>query len=61
MAWMLDEYKVITGRHLPGVITGKPVNLFGSLGSGDATAGGGLYTLRETAKVQGLDLRDTRR
>ncbi len=58
MAWMLDEYEVITGRHLPGVITGKPVNLFGSLGRGDATARGGLYTLRETAKVQGLDLRD---
>ena len=48
MAWMMDEYEVITGRHLPGVITGKPVNLFGSLGRGDATARGGLYTLRET-------------
>jgi len=58
MAWMMDEYEVITGHHLPGVITGKPVNLFGSLGRGDATARGGLYTLRETAKVLGLDLRD---
>jgi glutamate dehydrogenase (NAD(P)+) len=58
MAWMMDEYEVITGRHLPGVITGKPVNLFGSLGRGDATARGGLCTLRETAKVLGLDLRD---
>jgi glutamate dehydrogenase (NAD(P)+) len=58
MAWMMDEYEVITGRHLPGVITGKPVNLFGSLGRGDATARGGLYTLRETAKVLELDLRD---
>ena len=58
MAWMMDEYEVITGRHLPGVITGKPVNLFGSLGRGDATARGVLYTLRETAKVQELDLRD---
>ncbi|MDQ1300619.1 MAG: glutamate dehydrogenase, partial [Chloroflexota bacterium] len=38
MAWMLDEYETITGRHLPGVITGKPVSLFGSLGRGDATA-----------------------
>jgi len=56
MAWMMDEYEVITGRHLPGVITGKPVHLFGSLDRGDATARGGLYTLRETAKVLNLDL-----
>jgi glutamate dehydrogenase (NAD(P)+) len=56
MAWMLDEYETITGRHLPGVITGKPVSLFGSLGRGDATARGGIYTVREAAKVLGLDL-----
>jgi glutamate dehydrogenase (NAD(P)+) len=56
MAWMLDEYEVITGRHLPGVITGKPVNLFGSQGRGDATARGGMFTVRETARVLDLDL-----
>jgi len=56
MAWMLDEYETITGRHLPGVITGKPVPLFGSLGRGDATARGGIYTVREAAKALGLDL-----
>jgi glutamate dehydrogenase (NAD(P)+) len=56
MAWMLDEYETIAGRHLPGVITGKPVPLFGSLGRGDATARGGIYTVREAAKVLGLDL-----
>ncbi len=56
MAWMLDEYEVITGRHLPGVITGKPVGLFGSQGRNDATARGGVYTVRETAKVLGLNL-----
>ncbi len=56
MAWMMDEYEVITGRRLPGVITGKPVHLFGSLGSGEATARGGLYTLREAAKELNLDL-----
>ena len=43
MAWMMDEYEAITGRHMPGVITGKPVPLFGSLGRGDATARGGVY------------------
>lgn len=57
MAWMMDEYEVITGRKAPGVITGKPVDLGGSRGRGDATARGGIYALREAAKVLGLDLR----
>lgn len=56
MAWMMDEYEAIMGRHLPGIITGKPVQLFGSLGRGDATARGGIYTVREAAKLLGLDL-----
>ena len=30
MAWMLDEYEEIIGRHAPGVITGKPIELGGS-------------------------------
>jgi glutamate dehydrogenase (NAD(P)+) len=51
MAWMMDEYKAITGRHVPGVITGKPINLGGSLGRGDATARGGMYTVREAART----------
>ena len=56
MAWMLDEYETIMGRHVPGVITGKPVSLFGSLGRGDATARGGIYTVREAAKVLGIEM-----
>src|SRR5512136_2042562 len=56
MAWMMDEYETIKGRHLPGIITGKPVPLFGSLGRGDATARGGIYCTREAAKTLGLDL-----
>jgi len=57
MAWMMDEYETITGRHEPGVITGKPLELGGSAGRGDATARGGIYTVRETAKVLGIDLK----
>ena len=34
MAWMMDEYEVITGEHHPGVITGKPIALGGSQGRG---------------------------
>lgn len=56
MAWMMDEYNVIVGRHEPGVITGKPPALGGSKGRHDATARGGIYTVREAAKVLGIDL-----
>lgn len=57
MAWMMDEYSKIAGKNQPGVITGKPLGLGGSAGRGDATARGGLYTVREAAKVCGIDLK----
>ncbi len=56
MAWMMDEYSNITGYNTPGVITGKPLNIGGSLGRGDATAKGGMYVLREAAKIKKIDL-----
>ncbi len=40
MAWILDEYNKIMGEDLPGVITGKPVGLGGSLGREAATGRG---------------------
>ena len=57
LAWMMDEYSIITGYNVPGVITGKPLPLGGSAGRGDATARGGVYTIREAAKVLGLNLK----
>ncbi|MHB8632436.1 MAG: Glu/Leu/Phe/Val family dehydrogenase [Thermoplasmatota archaeon] len=57
MAWMLDELSVIRGHNEPGFITGKPIALGGSQGRGDATAKGGMYALREAAKVIGLKLK----
>ncbi|MBP8646459.1 MAG: Glu/Leu/Phe/Val dehydrogenase [Syntrophobacteraceae bacterium] len=56
MAWMVDEYSSIVGKNQFGVITGKPLSLGGSPGRGDATARGGMYTLREAARKIGLDL-----
>jgi glutamate dehydrogenase (NAD(P)+) len=56
MAWMLDEYEMLAGHHEPGVITGKPLMLGGSAGRGPATAMGGMVTIREAAKIQGLPL-----
>ncbi len=57
MAWMMDEYSALQGHNEPGVITGKPLALGGSAGRVDATARGGMYCLREAAKVLGIDLR----
>jgi len=57
MAWMMDEFSVIKGYNVPGVITGKPLPLGGSEGRGDATARGGVYTVREAGKVLGIDLK----
>ena len=56
MAWMMDEYETIVGENHPGVITGKPIPLGGSLGRGDATARGGIYVTRAAAKTLGIDL-----
>ncbi len=57
MAWMVDEYAVIKGYNEFGVITGKPLELGGSQGRGDATARGGLYTVREAAQILGIELK----
>jgi len=56
MAWMMDEYSNLMGKSQFGVITGKPIPIGGSKGRGDATARGGMFTIREAAKSLGLDL-----
>lgn len=56
MGWMMDEFSVIKGYNVPGVITGKPLPLGGSAGRVDATARGGIYTVREAAHALELDL-----
>ena len=60
MAWMMDEYSKLMGYNVPGVITGKPVEIGGSLGRGDATALGGMYNIREAAKYLKMDLKQAR-
>ncbi|GAB4441827.1 MAG: Glu/Leu/Phe/Val dehydrogenase [Anaerolineae bacterium] len=57
MAWMMDEYSLIRGYSAAGSITGKPLALGGSAGREDATARGGIYTVREAANVLGLNLK----
>lgn len=56
MAWMLDEYIKVTGKHELGVLTGKPIELGGSLGRTEATGRGVAIVARESAKKLGIDL-----
>ncbi|CAC11774.1 probable glutamate dehydrogenase [Thermoplasma acidophilum] len=60
MAWMLDEYENIVRHNAPNVITGKPLEVGGSLGRFDSTGKGGMFVLREGAKKIGLDLSKAR-
>ncbi|MBU0532185.1 Glu/Leu/Phe/Val dehydrogenase [Candidatus Micrarchaeota archaeon] len=50
MAWMMDEYSILRGEYCPGVITGKPLSLGGSLGRSYATALGGYYCVKEAVQ-----------
>jgi glutamate dehydrogenase (NAD(P)+) len=54
MAWMMDAYGQLHG-HSPAIVTGKPVELGGSLGREPATGRGVAYVLEEAAKAYGLD------
>jgi len=60
MLWMMDEYQTIHGGQYPGVITGKPVALGGSLGRTEATGYGIIYQLREALKQMDMDITKTR-
>jgi glutamate dehydrogenase len=51
MAWMMDEFSKFKGYNSPGVITGKPVNAFGSEGRDEATGYGLCIVTRETLKA----------
>lgn len=55
MAWMMDEYETILNIHQPGVLTDKPIQTGGTEGRRDATARGGVITVREACKALGVD------
>ena len=59
MLWMLDEYEAINGGHYPGMITGKPVGMGGSLGRTEATGYGVIYCLREALQELDINAADT--
>ena len=54
MAWMMDAYGQIHG-YTPGIVTGKPVELGGSVGREQATGRGVLFVMRSVAADLGMD------
>jgi glutamate dehydrogenase (NAD(P)+) len=61
MAWMMDEYLRQVGQSDDfGIITGKPVEVWGSEGRFDSTAQGGMYILREAAKLYKMNVKKSK-
>jgi glutamate dehydrogenase (NAD(P)+) len=56
MAWMMDTYSVNAGYTVPGIVTGKPVSLGGSLGRREATGRGVAYLANRATDTIGLDI-----
>jgi glutamate dehydrogenase (NAD(P)+) len=59
MAWIFDTYSMNVGHSVLGVVTGKPLNLGGSLGRLEATSRGALYCVREAMRKQGRKIEGT--
>ncbi|MEI6567843.1 MAG: Glu/Leu/Phe/Val dehydrogenase [Verrucomicrobiota bacterium] len=56
MAWIMDTYSVHVGNSVPGIVTGKPVGLGGSLGRREATGRGVGYLVNRATDTIGLDI-----
>ena len=50
MGWIMDTYSMMAGKAIPGIVTGKPVELGGSRGRTEATGRGAVYVLAEAMK-----------
>ncbi len=57
MAWIMDTYSMTKGYSVPGVVTGKPISLGGSLGRNEATGRGVFYTLECACDFLGIPLK----
>lgn len=51
MAWIMDTYSIAKGYMVPGVVTGKPIELGGSQGREEATSRGAVYTILAALKI----------
>ena len=59
MAWIMDTYSQQVGYSVPGVVTGKPLSIGGSLGREEATGRGVVYVTLEALRHLKLDIRNT--
>jgi glutamate dehydrogenase/leucine dehydrogenase len=57
MAWIMDTYSMTKGYPIPGVVTGKPISLGGSLGRNEATGRGVFYTIQCACEHLGMTLK----
>ena len=57
MAWMMDTYSMNNGYCTPGIVTGKPVNIGGSLGRTDATGLGITFTIANAIKSKKMNFK----
>ena len=57
MAWVMDTYSMHVGYTATAVVTGKPIEMGGSLGRREATGRGVMIVTREAAKHLGLDIK----
>lgn len=55
MAWFMDEFSRISGHNEPAVVTGKPIEIGGSLGRDTATAQGGFFVFENIFNKMILD------
>lgn len=60
MAWIMDTYSILKGYSVPGVVTGKPIELGGSLGRFEATGKGVFITSQEAAHHLNIPLEGAR-
>ena len=60
MAWIMDTYSMLKGYAIPGVVTGKPIDIGGSLGRPEATGRGVMITTREILKKLNMPLEKAR-
>jgi glutamate dehydrogenase (NAD(P)+) len=59
MAWIMDTYSQQVGYSVPGVVTGKPLSIGGSLGREEATGRGVVYVTIEALRHLKLDIRNS--
>ncbi len=60
MAWMLDTYSTDTGYSQTGVVTGKPIEIGGSLGRDSATGLGVVYVIEKAVQIINLKMTEAR-